>query len=199
MKIGAIVLAAGYSSRMGDFKPLMSLGGQSLLAHSAGVFQRAGVSCVSVVTGHRCEEVEAEATRLGLASIRNQEYNRGMFSSVVCAVKQVRQLDGFFILPVDIPLLYPSTISRLIESFDGHSVLLPVFCGKQGHPPLIPGGVIPAILNHNGEGGLRAVLKSLPFLEIPIWDRGILMDADTPADFSALENRLARMGTTVAT
>ena len=194
MKIGAIILAAGYSSRMDGFKPLMFLGGKNLLAHSAGVFQRAGVSSVSVVTGHRGEEIEAEAARLGLSSIRNPEYNRGMFSSVLCAVQQMQDLDGFFILPVDIPLIYPSTICRLVASFDGHSVLLPVFREEQGHPPLIPRDVIPAILDHNGEGGLKAVLEKQVCVDIPVWDRGILMDADIPVDFSALESRLSRMG-----
>ena len=198
MKIAAIVLAAGYSSRMGDFKSLMPLGGKNLLAHSSGVFQRAGVSSVSVVTGHRGEEVEAEAARLGLSSIRNPQYNRGMFSSVLLAVQemqqQMQQLDGFFILPVDIPLLYPATISKLIESFDGRSVLLPVFCGEQGHPPLIPSGVIPAILGHDGTGGLKTILNTLSSRKIPVWDRGILLDADTPAAFSALESRLSLMG-----
>jgi molybdenum cofactor cytidylyltransferase len=194
VKIGALILAAGYSSRMDGFKPLMTLGGKTLLAHSAGIFQSAGVTTVSVVTGHRCKEVEAEAARLGLGSIHNPEYDRGMFSSVLRALQEMQQLDAFFILPVDIPLLYPSTIASLIEAFDGRSVLLPVFCGEQGHPPLIPGDVIPAIRNHNGEGGLRTILETLPCLDIPVWDRGILMDADTPADFAALESRLSRMG-----
>lgn len=196
MNIGAIILAAGYSSRMnGGFKPLMPLGGRTLLAHCAQIFQGAGLGSITVVSGHRGEEVAAEAARLGLECLPNPRYDQGMFSSIRHAVARMQQLDGFFLLPVDIPLIYPATAARLIACFDGQSVIVPVFNGQQGHPPLIPARLIPAILDHDGEGGLRTVLAARPQREIPVWDRGILMDADTPGDFAALETRFSRLGT----
>lgn len=194
MNISAVILAAGYSSRMNGFKPLMTLGGKTLLAHCAEIFRRAGLSSITVVSGYRGEEVEAEASRLGVEWFRNDDIDRGMFSSVYEAVQRMPQIDGFFLLPVDIPLLYPATVSRLLDRFDERSVLLPVFRGKPGHPPLIPASIIPAILAHNGQGGLQAVLEEQPYLEIAVWDKGILMDADTPDDFSALKKRWAKIG-----
>ena len=53
MKPAAVILAAGLSSRMPDFKPLMVLGGRSLVAHGAGLFQDAGITEIIIVTGHR--------------------------------------------------------------------------------------------------------------------------------------------------
>jgi molybdenum cofactor cytidylyltransferase len=193
VKIGAIIPAAGYSSRMGNFKPLMPLGGQTVLARCAGVFQAPGIDPVMVITGHRAAEVEAEAKRLGLACIHNPDFDRGMFSSVQTAVACLPELDGFFFLPVDIPLVRPATIRSLLAAFDGQNMVYPAFAGVSGHPPLIPAGLIPAILAHDGKGGLQALLESCPGRAVPVWDRGILLDADNPEDFTLLENRLARL------
>lgn len=194
MNIGAVILAAGYSSRMGGFKPLMQLGGMSLLCHCAERFKAAGITDITVVTGHRREAVEAESTRLNVKTVHNPDYDHGMLSSVCSAVHHLHHLDGFFLLPVDIPLVYPATLTRLIRSFDGHSVRIPIFCGEEGHPPLIPTSIIPAILEHGSrgsQGGLRAVLAVHPGLTVPVWDRGVLMDGDTPEDFAALQHRFA--------
>lgn len=194
MTIGAVILAAGYSSRMDGFKPLLKLSGTTLLAHCAKLFRNAGITDIAVVTGHRRKEVEAETARLGLEPLYNPEYDQGMFSSACKAARHMQQYNGFFLLPVDIPLLYPPTLAKMVASFDRRSVLIPVFDAKQGHPPLIPASIIPAILDHSGQGGMRAVLAKQPCLEIPVWDKGILMDADTPEDFSALQDRFKEIG-----
>ncbi len=194
MNLAAVILAAGYSSRMAGFKPLMTLGDATLLAHCARLFTAAGLRHISVVTGHRGEEVGREAKRLGLTVLPHPEYPRGMFSSVQKAVSQMEQVDGFFLLPVDTPLIYPATVTRLISCYDGRSVIVPVFNGKQGHPPLIPTRLIPEILAHDGKGGLRTILNARPRLEIPVWDRGVLLDADTADDFAILVRRFSRLG-----
>lgn len=195
MKVSAVILAAGYSSRMGEFKPLMQLGGRSVLACCAGIFRGAGVEDIVVVTGHRGEEVADEAARLGLRPVANPDHDEGMFSSVCRAVAdlQPRKMDGFFLLPVDIPLIYPATVAALLDAFDGSSVVFPVFDGERGHPPLIPARLIPAIQVHDGHGGLATLLATEAHCEVAVWDRGTLLDADRPEDFAALVRRAARM------
>lgn len=193
MNFAAIILAAGYSSRIGGFKPLMELGGQSLLGRSVALFRQAGITRISIVTGHRHPEVKALAARLGVSSIHNPDYDRGMYASVCTAVAHLSNIDGFFLLPVDIPLVRPATIDALLAAFTGRSVVYPCFNGLRGHPPLIPATLIPAILNHSGDGGLKALLEKHPRQDVAVWDQGILFDADTPEDFLALERRLDRM------
>jgi CTP:molybdopterin cytidylyltransferase MocA len=193
MNIGAILLAAGYSSRMGGFKPLMQLGGRSLLGHCASLLHHTGIQTVVVVTGYRAQEVEEEAGRHGLRCIYNPDYDRGMFSSVCAGVRRITPADGFFVLPVDIPLLRPATIDRLRAAFTGQAVLYPCFNRMRGHPPLIPATLIPAILTHDGQGGLKAMLERQEDLDVAVWDHGILLDADTPEDFTVLAHRLSRL------
>jgi CTP:molybdopterin cytidylyltransferase MocA len=56
---GAVIVAAGLSSRMGDYKPLMEIGGVSVARRVVRAFTRAGVSPIVVVTGYRADELEA--------------------------------------------------------------------------------------------------------------------------------------------
>ena len=193
MKLAAIILAAGYSSRIGGFKPLMQLGGQSLLARCAALFRGAGIEDITVITGHRRREVEDEAIKCKISYRYNENFDKGMFTSVCTAVSHLTSVDGFFLLPVDIPLVRPASITTLVDAFQGETAILPTFQGVHGHPPLLPAKLIPAILAYNGEGGLKSLLTKVAMSEIPVWDRGILLDADTPEDFADLDRRMSRM------
>ncbi|PHR24489.1 MAG: metal-dependent phosphohydrolase [Desulfotalea sp.] len=193
MKIGAVILSGGYSTRMGGFKPLMKLGGQTLLQRTAQLFVSGGVKRVVVVTGHRKGEVKDEVARLGVKGIHNKDYDKGMYSSVCAGVRQMKDVDAFFILPVDIPLIRAATLTTLAEKYHSDGVVYPTFNGERGHPPLISAALISPILEGNGKGGLKALLEKYPSREVPVWDQGILMDADTPEDFAILEKRLLLM------
>lgn len=193
MNLGAIILAAGYSSRMDGFKPLMRLGEHCLVGHCIRLFKTKGIDRIVVVVGHRQEEVAAEVTRQGAQPLFNPDFDKGMFSSVCAAVAAMAEMDGFFLLPVDIPLVRPVTIDLLASGFDGKSVVYPCRDGMRGHPPLIPGYLAKEIIEYNGEGGLRSLLQRFPGKDVPVWDDGAFMDADTPQDFARLSARLPRM------
>jgi molybdenum cofactor cytidylyltransferase len=172
-RFAAVILAAGFSSRMGDFKTLMDLAGQTVLARFVGTFRAAGVGDVVVVTGHRASKVQAGVESLGVSSIHNPAYEQGMFSSVRAAVSSLSGLDAFFLLPVDIALVRSATIASLIQASDGR-IAYPCFEGERGHPPLVPAGLIPAILDHYGGGGMKSLLEAHPDLDVPVWDQGAL-------------------------
>lgn len=191
-RFGAFILSAGYSSRMGDFKPLMQLEGRSLLQWVVSAFRDAGVDTVTVITGHRAGEIRAEAERLGISCLHNADHDQGMFSSVRVAAGAARDLDAFFILPVDIPLVRACTVKTVATAYAGR-IVYPVYKGERGHPPLIPSSLVPEILTHDGQGGLKTVLGRQPGQDVPVWDRGILLDADTGDDFAILQTRAARL------
>ncbi len=193
MAIGAVVLAAGLSSRLGQLKPLAPLGEKSLLGHCATLFAAVGIKRVLVVTGHQGAAVQAEAERLGLDWLDNPHYEQGMFSSVQAALAGCGKLEGFFLLPVDIPLVRPATLRTMLRAFSGKGVIVPSFQGTVGHPPLISRELISAIRDHDGSGGLAGLLAKWPTRTIPVWDHGIGLDADTPADLAILVDRLAAM------
>ena len=52
-KVSAVILAAGFSSRLKDFKPLLLLGEMTLLERAIRLFHQNGIRDTQVVVGHR--------------------------------------------------------------------------------------------------------------------------------------------------
>lgn len=195
--LAAVVPAAGLSSRLVRFKPLEKLGGLSLLARAAELFRAAGVAEIVAVAGHRAPEVLAEAGGLGLRAVVNEDFVQGMFSSVRAGLAALPPgLDGVFVLPVDIPLLRPQTVQRLVARFPGSAAeaLIPCFRGEPGHPPLLRAGLVPHVLEWTGADGLRGALAGRRLEEVAVPDANILLDVDTPADWDRAVEREARQG-----
>jgi len=196
--ITAVILAAGYSERMGQFKPLLDLGGQPVVERIITSFRGAGIFDVRVVTGYRREILVPVLERLGVKVIINDRYAEGMFSSVQAAVKSLDpSIGAFFLMPADVPLVRAETIRFLGESYNRHrgKILVPVFGGKRGHPPLIAARFAKAIMNYTGEGGLAGIfsLHSTHILPVTVPDGNILCDMDTPGDYADLQKRLQKM------
>ena len=190
-----VILAAGFSSRMGSFKPLLPLGGGTVLSQVVGTMQRAGLGHILVVTGHRQEEVAAQARALGVETVHNPDFEAGMFSSVGAGLAALDPARSWVLVqPVDVPLTRPWTyrlvMAGALASQAGQ--VHPIWQGQRGHPPLWPAAQTRAILAHQGGGGLRGALESLagPVLELPAPDELMLADMDTPEQYQALQARL---------
>jgi CTP:molybdopterin cytidylyltransferase MocA len=191
----AVVLAAGFSERMGDFKPLMVLGGMTVLERSIRLFQTAGVGRVHVVVGHRAAELIPLIEHAGACSVVNRRFAEGMFSSVAAGVSSLTaDTECFFLLPADIPLVRPATLRDLLEAVPAgrQAICHPTFGGRRGHPPLIGADHIPGILGWGGEGGLAALLTRLEphSVEVAVVDEYIHQDLDRPEDFRRMAARL---------
>ncbi|CAG1772541.1 partial molybdenum cofactor cytidylyltransferase, partial [uncultured bacterium] len=175
----ALVLAAGLSKRMGDFKPLMRLGGMTILERVIRLFQFVGVGRIHVVAGHRAAELGPLIERCGARAVFNARYAEGMFSSVSAGVASLNDTTtAFFVLPVDIPLVRPATIHDLLQAFAAGSAEIchPTFKGRRGHPPLIGGRHIDRILKWREPGGLAGLLTRLEAhaYDVPVVDEFIL-------------------------
>jgi CTP:molybdopterin cytidylyltransferase MocA len=192
----AIILAAGFSSRMGKFKPLIRIGRKSFVEHAIALFRTSGIEEIVTVVGHRAKVllpvVQAAASRC----VINAHYTNGMYSSIQTGLKALKHPgDAFFLLPVDIPLVRPATIRQLAAGFDQHRaplVCYPLFQSQRGHPPLINSQLIDALRRHDGKGGLREFLRGYEnqAISIPVEDPFIRLDADTPQDLLGLKKMM---------
>jgi molybdenum cofactor cytidylyltransferase len=193
--VTALILSAGLSERMGDFKPLMTLGGMTVLERVVRLFQSAGISRVHVVVGHRASETAPIIEHLGARPVANPRYPDGMFSSVKAGVSSLAESTaGFFSLPVDIPLVRVATLRELLNACPdgGSAICYPTFAGRRGHPPLIGRHHIHDILSYCGDGGLAALLGRLQrhAVDVPVVDEFIHADMDSPDDYRNLSLRL---------
>jgi molybdenum cofactor cytidylyltransferase len=190
-RLAGIVLAAGASSRMGRFKPLLPLAGVTVLERSIALLRDAGADDVLVVIGNRAEELRPLAERYGARCVHNANWEQGMFSSVVAGVRALPHwAQGAFVLPVDVPLVRSATVRRLAAAFATHpdGIVYPVFDDRRGHPPLIPRSILDEALLEATCGPLSTLLAGHEphAIEVPVADEAIHLDMDTPAAFEAL-------------
>ncbi|MCC8165498.1 MAG: nucleotidyltransferase family protein [Planctomycetes bacterium] len=196
LNVAALVAAAGCSSRMGRFKPLLPLGGKSIIEHVVDKLHEGGAETVVVVTGHNRHLLAPVVEKCGAVTIHNPDYQTtGMYDSLKLGLRYLRnKCDAFFIQPGDMPLITVETLRSQIEALitTGSQVVHPSYMGrKHGHPVLFAGNAIDALLAHDGEGGLRTAIRKLfgGKTDISVLDQGILIDADRPEDYQALVAR----------
>ena len=198
VRIAALVPAAGFSSRMDGFKPLMPLRNSTVLGWVTRTLRSAGVEDILVIAGHKADEVYAESARLSINCVVNRDFGQGMFSSVLAGIRALPpDIDAVLVLPVDIPLVRFQTIRALVERFGDRPVLYPTFHGERGHPPLISANCLPYVSSWRGDCGLRGALQDLEKLlgadELPVADANILFDLDTPKDYREALRRARRL------
>lgn len=198
MRIGALILAAGRSSRMDGFKPLLEINGKSLVENAINLFKNARVNEIVTVIGYRSEDLIPIVERTASRYVVNEDYQNGMFSSIQKGVVELKdKCDAFFMLPVDIPCVRTATVRQLLETYsENPSVLVyyPEFNSRRGHPPLIAGSLIDPIISYNGEGGMRGLLKRYAdqAIDLPVTDPFVRLDIDTRQDLFLLENEIKK-------
>lgn len=214
-RYGAVILAAGLSSRMKEFKPLLPVDGQPALAGLTETLRGAGIRDIVLVTGYRREDLQEEIDRLRLTEAYNENYEKGMFSSIQTGLAKAGasfpDKQGVFLIPVDCPLITIRVLRELMVAADGAReagatagarndcpaeggwYFVPTFEGKKGHPLLIAAEHIPEILEHDGEGGLKAVTERHweKMVRVPVPDEEILLDMDTPEGYEAIRQFVA--------
>ena len=188
MQTGAVIVAAGMSSRMGDFKPMLNIGSISIAQRVVATLQQGGADRIVMVTGYNATALERHLSGLGLVFLRNEDYaHTQMFDSAKIGLRYLRdKCERILFTPVDIPLFTSATVKALLSS--GEALACPVCGGQEGHPILIASALVETLLSDSGEGGLKGAISrcGTPMTHIEVPDAGILHDADTPEDYRAL-------------
>ncbi len=190
MKTGAVIVAAGMSSRMNDFKPLMQIGSISIIQRVITTLLQAGADPVVVVTGHNGRQLEKHLSKLKVLCIQNPEYETTqMFDSAKIGMRYLfGKCDRILFTPADVPLFTVNTVKKLMDT--KAELAKPVYQGRGGHPLLLDASLLPVILGYEGPGGLKAALMNCvgSMERIEVEDEGILFDADTKEDYKMLLN-----------
>lgn len=190
----AIILAAGFSSRMEHFKPLLKISDRTVTDRLVSLYRERGIE-VMLVTGWQKEQLIAGITSRDVNIVENPDFAAGMFSSIKAGLKRADAAGcrSVFIHPVDIPLVRPFTLQRLLDAAEKNPgrIIYPLCTQQRGHPVLLPSHVFPSILDWQGEGGLKAALDNQDgkALDVPVPDDFIRLDMDRYADYQLLLER----------
>lgn len=185
MNIGAVIVAAGMSTRMKKFKQLMKIGDMTMAERVVTNFQRAGISDIVMVTGYQSDLLIKSEKKLGITFLKNEEYETTeMLDSAKIGLDYLqKRCDKILFCPVDIPLFSVNTVKKLIVHDE--DFVVPVYNGRRGHPIMLDSTLVNGILAFEGERGLKGALDHLgavPY-EVQVDDEGIMMDTDTEEDY----------------
>lgn len=187
-KTGAILLAAGLSSRMGDFKPMLPFGSSSVAQHMVQMLETLQVEPIIVVTGYRAEELETHLSSAGVQFIKNERYwETQMFDSIRIGIRAICGMcERCLIIPMDIPAILPDTVRQVMRI---DAPIVRTMCrGEPGHPVMVSTETAARLCEYRGEGGLRGAMEhcKIPVTNIEVEDEGIYRDMDTWEEYQQL-------------
>ncbi|HVS96689.1 MAG TPA: nucleotidyltransferase family protein [Puia sp.] len=194
INISAIVLAAGFSRRMGAAnKLLLPWRDITVVAAVAQHLLSAAVDEVIVVTGHQSSEVEKALQSLPVRFIHNSAAHTGLTSSIQKGVS-IAGGDGYMICLADMVLITPEEYTLLSSAFrarhllDDRCIVLPDFQGKTGNPVIFSAAYRSDILLQPETEGCKTLVRSNPghHLRVAMPSDHVLKDIDYPGDYAAL-------------
>lgn len=183
--VDCVIPAAGLSSRMGAWKPMLAYQDSTLLDVA---IKHALMFCsrVIVVAGYRAEElVSRYQHQQQIIVVVNQHYQQGMLSSIQVGVEAVTS-SQFFITHADMPSIEPRVFTQLWK-LRCVSVVFPGNKQRTGHPVLITAELIPRILELPVTATMKQLLQtgSEHYLQLSA-SNGIYLDIDTPEKYQQL-------------
>jgi molybdenum cofactor cytidylyltransferase len=199
-RAGAIVLAAGRSTRMGGPNKLLAeIGGKPLVRIAAEEALASRARPVIVVTGHERAKVEAALAGLKLRLVHNPDYAAGLSTSLKAGLAALPpEVDGAIVCLGDMPQVTRGLIDRLLDAFDperGALVVVPTIEGKRGNPVVWSRRFFPDLMALEGDVGARHLIATYADVvsEVAVDDSAALTDVDTPDALQAVKAELERM------
>ena len=191
MKAVGLIVAAGLSQRMGQFKPLLPIGGKPMIERTLSTCVQANIRENIVVVGH-CAHLVVQALRhMDVRFLYNAAYQTAdMLSSVQLGLDHIAtqtDADAAFLLPADMPAISPRLMPRLLSCMEqtGADVVFPSREMRRMHPPLLHRRCFNLVTGYAGEGGLRGAFREMEgrIAYVPTDDAGCGLDVDTPDDY----------------
>lgn len=195
-RIGALVLAAGQSRRMGAINKLLAeVDGVSMVVRAVDAAIASSADPVVVVTGHEAERVHAILSDRNVLFAHNPDYAYGLSTSVGAGIAALPpDRDGAVVSLGDMPRVTAAHIDRLIAAFDpleGRAICVPTWHGKRGNPALFARRFFAEMEELRGDVGAKHLIGEYEDLvvEIAIDDDGVMVDIDSPQALTALTGK----------
>jgi len=197
MSVGAVLLAAGSASRMGNRpKCLLELGGVPLIRRQLIALSEAGLVEVVVVLGHYADRIEKVVKDFPVTLVRNPDPDAGQVSSLRCGMQSLSHpLDTVLVALADQPLINLQDIHDLMDAYnsrpEGTQVVQPTVAGLPGNPVMFSNTVREQILAGDDRVGCRQWQAENPE-QVHHWgstNTRYRTDVDTPEDIEALALR----------
>ena len=195
MSLGALVLAAGESTRMGRPKPLLEFAGETFLERILRTLgQLDGLDARCVVLGHEAAKIRRAADLEGAVVLTHRGYRQGMLSSLKAgakaALRELPDLEALLVCLVDQPLVQAETYAALLNAFqpEKDDVVIAAYAGEHGHPVVLARPFVERLLADSKSGNLGEFIEAHAARRryMDCDDPAVVQNVNTPEAYEAL-------------
>ena len=182
-----MILASGFSKRMGCNKLLLPVEDKTMIAHVFDAVRQAGFRQIVVVTGY--DEIAQMADKNGFIVVENRHPELGQSHSVVLGVQKTSPSAGWMFFNGDMPWLKQDTVDKLLEYADAVHIVVPRYGSRPGQPVYFPAAFKEELLALTGDHGGRTIIRSYPdrVCYVPIDNIRQGADIDTPEGYEKVK------------
>ena len=196
MRVAAVVLAAGGSTRFGKPKQFALFQGETFVRRIVARAIEAGCAPVVVVTGEDSAQIALELTRFTVAISMNPDWQSGLGSSIVVGIRNAMNLapdlDAAVLLTCDQPFVTAAVLTQLMQFrlTTGKPIIASAYAETLGIPALFDRSCFPDLLRLKGDSGAKKIIlaraQDVASFNFPAGE----IDIDTAADYKKLEQAL---------
>ena len=198
-KLGAIILAAGLSKRMGKPKLFLPYLNKPLIRYPVLLAVDQKFAPIIVVGGKFMPQLQFELKEYveQISIISNPAYEMGMSSSLKTGIRALNEeVDAVFIFLGDQPFVSAEIIERLTKVYkenlaNGVKIVRPRYAKQPGHPILFDKSLFSQFEALTGDEGGKRIIKSNEnhLIYVDIENSKLNLDIDTPQEYEALINQ----------
>lgn len=186
--IHAVIMASGFSRRMGEEKLLLDLGGKPVIRWVIEAARASGADCVTLV--YRNPLVAAVAESCGISVLFNPDAAEGQSAGIRLALAHLSPQEACLFLAGDQPLISAASLQQILGAYRQHKPEIVSACwGGQGVlPVLFSPSMHTALQELSGDRGARALIASGRYSVMyqPLGGEEEQWDIDTPEAFNTV-------------
>ena len=202
MKISAVIMASGFSKRMGENKLLLKYMGMSFIENTIKKVLESGFYEINLVTSHN--EIENIYRNLletnGFKKEKNHNFiitknhnsDKGINESIKLGVKNLKPCDAYMFFTADQPKLSTETIKYIMSKAEIDKIIIPKYNNENGSPTIFGGNFKDNLLYLEGDTGGKQIVQEnkgkVKYLDIKNVEEGI--DIDTQEEYRKLIGKL---------
>ena len=188
MKTGAVIMASGFSRRMGENKLLLKYKGKTFIENTADKALEYGFDKIILVTSHKeVEQILGDFVKSSnnFMIVTNKNPAFGLSESIKNGLKELRECDVCMFFTGDQPGLSLETIRKLVEKAGKDKIIIPKYNGKNGSPVIFGSDFYDGLIRLEGDSGGKQIIslhkKNIEYIEIKNSIEGF--DIDTKEDY----------------
>ncbi len=183
--VTGIILASGFSARMGKDKLLLDIEGEKLIEKAIKTGKKSNLDEIILV--YRKAEVGKIGKEYDIKTVYNKKPDLGQSESVKLGVLNSKEkTKGYMFLMGDQPYLNYKTINKIIKKFNKkrNFIIVPYYAGAKGNPVIFSSNFRDELLNIEGDRGGSSIIERNPDLVSKMFfrDKKLGVDIDTPKD-----------------